>query len=37
MRATAHLSTRFTREQAHEFYEALGYSKTGFRFAKNLV
>ncbi len=31
------LTTRFTREQAHEFYEALGYSKTGFRFAKNLV
>jgi ribosomal protein S18 acetylase RimI-like enzyme len=31
------LTTRFTREQAHEFYKALGYSKTGFRFAKNLV
>lgn len=30
------LTTRFTREQAHEFYEALGYSKTGFRFAKSL-
>lgn len=31
------LTTRFTREQAHEFYEALGYSKTGFRFGKKLV
>jgi ribosomal protein S18 acetylase RimI-like enzyme len=31
------LTTRFTREDAHEFYEALGYSKTGFRFAKNLA
>jgi len=30
------LTTRFTREQAHQFYEALGYSKTGFRFGKNL-
>jgi N-acetylglutamate synthase-like GNAT family acetyltransferase len=30
------LTTRFTREDAHEFYAALGYSKTGFRFAKNL-
>jgi ribosomal protein S18 acetylase RimI-like enzyme len=30
------LTTRFTRKEAHEFYEALGYSKTGFRFAKNL-
>jgi ribosomal protein S18 acetylase RimI-like enzyme len=30
------LTTRFTREQAHKFYEALGYSKTGFRFAKTL-
>ena len=29
------LTTRFTREVAHQFYEALGYSKTGFRFAKN--
>jgi len=28
------LTTRFTREVAHQFYEALGYSKTGFRFAK---
>jgi ribosomal protein S18 acetylase RimI-like enzyme len=31
------LTTRFTREEAHQFYEALGYSKTGFRFAKNLL
>ncbi len=30
------LTTRFEREAAHQFYEALGYSKTGFRFAKNL-
>jgi ribosomal protein S18 acetylase RimI-like enzyme len=30
------LTTRFTREEAHRFYEALGYYKTGFRFAKNL-
>jgi ribosomal protein S18 acetylase RimI-like enzyme len=31
------LTTRFTREDAHQFYEALGYSRTGFRFAKNLL
>jgi ribosomal protein S18 acetylase RimI-like enzyme len=30
------LTTRFSREEAHKFYEALGYSRTGFRFAKNL-
>jgi ribosomal protein S18 acetylase RimI-like enzyme len=30
------LTTRFSREDAHQFYEALGYSKTGFRFAKIL-
>jgi ribosomal protein S18 acetylase RimI-like enzyme len=30
------LTTRFKREEAHQFYEALGYSRTGFRFAKNL-
>lgn len=30
------LTTRFTREHAHQFYEALGYSRTGFRFAKNV-
>ena len=28
------LTTRFTREDAHGFYDALGYSRTGFRFAK---
>jgi ribosomal protein S18 acetylase RimI-like enzyme len=28
------LTTRFEREDAHQFYKALGYSKTGFRFAK---
>jgi ribosomal protein S18 acetylase RimI-like enzyme len=31
------LTTRFTREEVHQFYEALGYSRTGFRFAKNLL
>ena len=31
------LTTRFTREEAHQFYEALGYSRTGFRFAKKLL
>jgi ribosomal protein S18 acetylase RimI-like enzyme len=30
------LTTRFTREDAHAFYEALGYSRTGLRFAKVL-
>jgi GNAT superfamily N-acetyltransferase len=30
------LTTRFERNEAHQFYEALGYSRTGFRFAKNL-
>jgi ribosomal protein S18 acetylase RimI-like enzyme len=30
------LTARFEREGAHQFYEALGYSRTGFRFAKNL-
>jgi len=30
------LTTRFEREEAHQFYEALGYSRTGFRFAKSL-
>jgi ribosomal protein S18 acetylase RimI-like enzyme len=34
--ARVSLTTRFTREEAHQFYEALGYSRTGFRFAKNL-
>ncbi len=31
------LTTRFEREDAHRFYEALGYSRTGFRFAKSLA
>jgi ribosomal protein S18 acetylase RimI-like enzyme len=31
------LNTRFTREEAHRFYEALGYVRTGFRFAKQLT
>jgi ribosomal protein S18 acetylase RimI-like enzyme len=30
------LTTRFERKDAHQFYEALGYSRTGLRFAKNL-
>jgi ribosomal protein S18 acetylase RimI-like enzyme len=30
------LTTRFEREGAHQFYEALGYLRTGFRFGKNL-
>lgn len=30
------VTTRFAREGAHRFYQALGYSKTGFRFAKTL-
>ena len=30
------VTTRFEREAAHQFYETLGYSRTGFRFAKNL-
>lgn len=31
------LTTRFTREHAHRFYQAMGYSRTGFRFAKQLL
>lgn len=31
------LTTRFERNEAHRFYEALRYSRTGFRFAKNLA
>jgi ribosomal protein S18 acetylase RimI-like enzyme len=30
------LTTRFERKAAHQFYEALGYSRTGFRLGKNL-
>jgi ribosomal protein S18 acetylase RimI-like enzyme len=29
------LTTRFTRKEAHQFYETLGYKRTGFRFGKN--
>ena len=28
------LTTRFEREEAHRFYEKLGYARTGFRFGK---
>ena len=31
------LTTRFERDDAHQFYEKLGYSRTGFRFAKNFA
>jgi len=31
------LTTRFERAEAHQFYEKLGYARTGFRFAKDLV
>ena len=31
------LTTRFTREDSHRLYQALGYSRTGFRFAKILA
>jgi ribosomal protein S18 acetylase RimI-like enzyme len=31
------LTTRFSREEAHRFYEAHGYARTGFRFVKNLA
>ena len=30
------LTTRFERKEAHQFYEALAYSRTGYRFGKNL-
>jgi len=30
------LDTRLTREDAHQFYEALGYQATGWRFVKQL-
>jgi len=30
------LTTRIEREEAHRFYEKLGYARTGFRFGKNL-
>jgi len=31
------LTTRFERGEAHRFYEAVGYARTGLRFAKNLA
>jgi ribosomal protein S18 acetylase RimI-like enzyme len=31
------LTTRFERDEAHQFYEAAGYLRTGFRFGKNLA
>lgn len=31
------LTTRLTREEAHQFYEQLGYTKNGFRYAKELT
>jgi ribosomal protein S18 acetylase RimI-like enzyme len=31
------LNTRFVREDAHKFYESLGYEKNGFRFVKTLA
>jgi ribosomal protein S18 acetylase RimI-like enzyme len=31
------LTARFEREEAHQFYEKLRYSRTGFRFGKNLA
>jgi GNAT superfamily N-acetyltransferase len=30
------VNTRFTREDAHKFYESVGYTRNGFRFVKNL-
>jgi ribosomal protein S18 acetylase RimI-like enzyme len=30
------LDTRFTREDAHKFYESLGYKRNGWRFVKQL-
>jgi len=31
------LTTRFERQGAHRFYQALGYLRTGFRFGKNIT
>jgi len=30
------VNTRFERNDAHQFYEALGYQRNGFRFVKTL-
>ena len=32
----ASLTTRFARKEAHQFYEALGYQRNGWRFVKRL-
>lgn len=31
------LDTRFTRKDAHQFYESLGYERNGWRFVKQLA
>jgi GNAT superfamily N-acetyltransferase len=31
------VNTRFEREKAHQFYDALGYTRNGFRFVKTLA
>ena len=31
------LSTRFTRQDAHQFYESLGYERNGWRYVKALL
>jgi len=31
------VNTRFERKDAHAFYESLGYTRSGFRFVKNLT
>jgi ribosomal protein S18 acetylase RimI-like enzyme len=31
------ITTRFERDEAHQFYEAVGYLRTGFRFGKYLT
>jgi ribosomal protein S18 acetylase RimI-like enzyme len=31
------LNTRLTREDAHKFYQSLGYERNGFRFTKDLA
>lgn len=30
------VNTRFEREEAHQFYDQMGYERNGFRFVKNL-
>lgn len=31
------LTTRLSRSEAHKFYEQMGYAKTGYRYAKEIV